>query len=119
MKTNLLQLGAIAVTMMVLGLIDGPYTFTGVVDAKVSTEKKDVHVFHQVYSPHHHEKEFNEHLDEWDPNTKIRKVVDRKKVLRKVKKIKGHKTINEAKAKKLNGYLPEKLYKDVEKAKSE
>lgn len=59
---------------------------------------------------------FEAFSDTYDPSTRIRKKSNRKKVLRKVKKIKKESTINTSKGRPLN-YMPEKNIKEIEKKK--
>lgn len=81
--------------------------------AKKPVEKgRNVYSYKSTYVQDPNEK-FQEFSDTYDPQKRIRKKTQRKKVLRKVKKIKKESQINTSKARPLN-YVPEKNIKENE-----
>ena len=53
---------------------------------------KNAQTYHTTYVPDPHESEFKDHTDTYDPKTHTRKVTNRKKKWRKVKKLKENKS---------------------------
>lgn len=93
---NLLGVATVMLAVVSLSFMEAPDV--AVVQAKRGEQKKNknIHTYHTTYFPAKHEEigDLVEHSDTYDPRTKTRKVVNRKKVLRKVKKIKTNSTIN-------------------------
>lgn len=70
--------------------------------APIDTKDKNVRTYRTTYVPDADDNEFKQFSDKYDPRTRTRKVTNRKKVLRKVKKLKTNKTINPKQARKVN-----------------
>lgn len=71
--------------------------------APIDTTDKNVRTYRTTYVPDADETEFVAFSDKYDARTRTRKVTNRKKVLRKVKKLKKSvKTINPKQARKVN-----------------
>ena len=78
-------------------LIEGKST-----SSTLNRENKNTNTYRTTYVPDKDENKFLKYTDKYDARTRTRKVTNRNKVMRKVKKIKENKKIMEVNSQKLN-----------------